>query len=343
MPRSRQPVIGRPQVALGLPRRPLFVGSYHRVSVKIPKGAGIAFDDLTFDVPDGPKAGIVSQSRDALFNPARPHFMLCAGFEPGTYVVEARVAATNQLVGQRKFVVDALWTIEDLGPTRWFTGIVGSYAAGSAWGGGPAGPQNVNVVPATGTRRIAILLVDTSTQRYTTNATDLQGHRDRWTNELVNGVTQGGVTRSARLFYREASYNNFDLSAQVFGPVQLPGTWDDYFNSDGTPKGTYFQACFTAGDGTINYNNFDTLLCVSQSVAGPPMSLPGPMPRSGTGVHTRRRRAARTTASSPCPTNGERPVTARSTRPSHTSSGTTSDSATSTRPPCREETLVAGR
>lgn len=271
MPRTRQPAPRRPKVSLGVPRRPLFVGSYHRIPVRISKGAGLTFDDLTFLTSDGAKAGIVSPSRDSLFNAERPHLMLCVGYEPGTYVLEARVAATNQVVAKSKFVVDALWQEEELGPTRWFTGIVGNYSAGAAWGGGPGGPQNVNTIPASGTRRIAILLVDTSSERFTTNATDLQGHRDRWLNEVVNGVTQGGVTRSTRLFYREVSYNNFDLSAQVFGPVELPGTWDDYFNLDGSPKGTYYQACFTAGDGVINYNNFDTLLCVSQSVTGPPM------------------------------------------------------------------------
>ena len=66
------------------------------------------------------------------------------------------------------------------------------------------------------------------------------------------------------------SYNNFDLSGDVFGPVSLPGTFDDYFNSDGSPKSTFHQACFTAGDGVVDCNNFDTLLCVSQQVDGPP-------------------------------------------------------------------------
>ena len=276
MPRARKQAQQPAKVRLGVPRKRLFVGSYHRIPVRIGQGAGISFDDLRFVVPDGAKAGIVSPSRDSSFNAARPHLMLCVGYEPGTYLLEARDKTTNQVVSQAKFAVDSLWPDEDLGPTRWFTGIVGDYSAGSAWGGGPGGVQNVNTIPATGTRRIAILLVDTSSERFTTNATDLQGHRDRWLDEVVNGVAQNGVTRSTRLFYREVSYNNFDLSAQVFGPVELSGTWDDYFNSDGSPKGGYYQACFTAGDGVINYNNFDTLLCVSQSVTGPPMKSAWP-------------------------------------------------------------------
>lgn len=269
-----QPTAARQRVAFGLPRLPLFVGSYHRIPVKI--GGRLNFDDLKFVVRGGAKGGIISPSRDPQFNVERPHIMLCIGYEPGTYVLQARMAGTNQIVGEAKFAVDALWLDEDLGPSRWFTGTPKNQAAGSAWGGGPAGPQNVATIPASGTRRIAVLLVDTSTQRFTTNATTVQGHRDRWMNEIISGVTQNGTTRSARAFYREVSFNNFDLSAQVFGPVELPGSFDDYFNSDGTPKGGYFQACFTAGDGLINYNNFDTLLCVSQSVTGPPMKAAWP-------------------------------------------------------------------
>jgi M6 family metalloprotease-like protein len=230
----------------------------------------LTFDDLTFVVQDGAKAAIVSPSRDRTFDEKKPHVMLCIGWEPGTYLLEARDPADN-VVGKAKFRVNSLWRREDLGPSKWFTGIVGSYSAGAAWGGGPAGPQNAATIPASGTRRIAILLVDTSSQRFTTDATALQGHRDRWLDEVFDGVVGGGVTRSSRLFYREASYNGFDLSAQVFGPVELSGTWTSYFNSDGSPKGGFYQACFTAGDGLIDYDDFDTLLCVSQSVTGPPM------------------------------------------------------------------------
>lgn len=261
------------KVDFSFPKKPLFVGSYHRIPVRT---SGVAFDDIKFVVPDGTKAAIISPSREKNFELERPNIMLCVGHEPGTYIVEARRASTNALLGEAKFTSDALWRDEDAGPTKWFSGITQGYSAGAAWGGGPVGPQNVNTAPALGTRRIAVLLVDTSSQRYTSDAATLQGFRDLWMNELINGVTVGGVTRSARQFYREVSYNNFDLSAQVFGPVQLPGSFDDYFNGDGSPKGTFYQACFTAGDGVINYNNFDTLLCVSQHVDGPPVKSAWP-------------------------------------------------------------------
>ena len=263
-PRDPFRPVKRPKlpVTFTLPRQPLYVGSYYRVLVK----TTLDMDELDFIVPEGPAGGLVSPSRDKFYQAKRPHLMLCVGYEPGTYRLQAIRRSTGRLVGEGKFEVTALWADEDAGPPLWFTGEVKAYATGAAWGGGPAGPQNASVSPATGTRRLAILLVDTTSQRFTSDATTLQDHRDRWMNETINGVTQGGVTRSVRAFVREASYNTFDISAQVFGPAQLPGAWTDYFNADGSPKGGYYQACFTAGDSLIDYNNFDSLVCVSQQV-----------------------------------------------------------------------------
>lgn len=266
---ARRPGVGilRPRVSLKMPAGDLFVGSYHRIRVMLPASGSPKFDQLAFEIPDGPKAGLVSPSRDAKFDPAKPHIMLLVGYAPGKYELRVKNAATSAVLATYTFTSTVLWANEDLGPSKWFTGNALPATAGSAWGGGAAGVQNFNVHPAAGTRRIAILFVDTKTQRYTTNATDMQAFRDNWMNALVNGVTDaGGVTRSARLYYRELSGNRFDLSAQAFGPVQLDGEHDDFFNADGTPKGNYFTACFAAGDSLINYNNFDTLLCVEQQV-----------------------------------------------------------------------------
>jgi M6 family metalloprotease-like protein len=274
----------RPKIAVGLPKGPLFVGSFHRVPVKL--GTGVSFDDLEFIVPDGPKGGLVSPSRDRAFDPKRPHFMLLVGYEPGTWRLDVRHRPSNTVIWSGKFDVDALWRDTKSGPPIWFTGTPGGYAAGAAWGGGGAGPQNVNVVPASGTRRIAVLLVDTSDQRYSTDAPTVQGFRDRWMDELIDGVVDGGVTRSVRQYFREVSYNTFDISAQVFGPVQLPGDWDDYFVLDAggnwAPAAGYWQACVTAGDGLIDYTQFDTLACISQQVDGPPVQRAWPYANGGT-------------------------------------------------------------
>lgn len=245
----------------------LFVGAYTPVKVKIDPASGLSFEDLEFVVPDGIEAGLISMARGPGFDPVeQPQVMLLAGSQPGTYWVEAREQGSGAVAGTLEYEVTDLWEGKEVGPPLWFSGEQAPHPAGSAWGGGAPGPQNINVLPARGTRRLAILFVDTSSQRYTSDATVMERHRARWLDEVVRGVSSGGVARSSAAWYREVSYGSFDLSAQAFGPVRLPGTFASYFNADGTPKGSFPQACITAGDSLIDYRQFDTIVCVSQSV-----------------------------------------------------------------------------
>lgn len=253
-------------VKLRVRRRRMFVGSYAPIRVEIDPFSGLTMDDLMFIVDRGPAGGIVSMSRESSFDPQHPEVMLLAGFQPGAYLLQAFEKANGTMLGQVRFTLSTQWEREMVGPSRWFGGRNEIRAASSAWGGGPAGAQNLNVVPAIGVRRVAVLLVDTASERFTTDAAALQGHRDRWMSEVMNGVTTGGVTRSVAHFFREVSYGNFDVSAQVFGPVSLSTSWEDNFKSDGSPKGAFYQACITAGDSLINYGQFDTVVCVTQSV-----------------------------------------------------------------------------
>jgi M6 family metalloprotease-like protein len=252
-------------VELTIEQETLFVGAFTPVEVAIDSSSGLTIDDLEFAVTTGLAGGLVSTAREVKPDPERrPRVMLLAGYEPGTHVLE--VSAGGSVVSEAKFEVIGTWNDDKAGPPLWFSGRPDSDLAGAAWGGGPNGPQNISISPQLGTRRIAILLVDTSSQRYTTDGPTLQGHRDRWMNELINGVTASGQTRSTRAFYQEVSFGGLDISAQVFGPVSLTNDWDTYFNTDGTPKGSYFQAAITAGDGLIDYSQTDTVLCVAQSV-----------------------------------------------------------------------------
>jgi len=266
-------------VILETPGDSLFIGSYVKVPVLINPNSGLNMEDLSFTIPEGPKGGIVSLSRDRDFNPDRPDIMLCAGYEPGMYTLQALNNST--IVGEAKFNVTDLWEDDLAGPSLCFEGAAEGFTAGSAWGGGPSGPQNINVHPALGTRRVAILLVDTSSLRFTPS--DAGNARNRWDNETFKGVTTGGVTRSVRQYYQEASYGKFDISGEVFGPVNLSGNWDNYFNATtGAPKAGFDQECITAGDSLINYNNFDSVVCVSLSVAGPPAKSAWPYAWGGT-------------------------------------------------------------
>jgi M6 family metalloprotease-like protein len=251
-------------VELLLTEQELFVGSFTELTIDIDPASGLTLDDLEFVVPSGLAGGLVSLSRDAGFTPKRPVLMLLAGHEPGDHAVEALASGT--LVGETRYRILDTWDDDTQGPPLWFGGTPDARLAGAAWGGGPSGPQNVATVPALGTRRVAVLFVDTLSQRYPTDAATMQGHRDRWMNELVNGVPVAGQTRSTAAFYREVSYNQFDLTAATFGPVSLSGDFATYFEADNTPKGSFFQAAITAGDGLINYTLFDTVVCVTPTV-----------------------------------------------------------------------------
>ena len=74
---SKENNVAVPARPAGRPQHPAsaaIVGPYHRIPVKI--GGRLRFDDLKFVIPDGAKGGIVSPSRDRLFNVERPHVML---------------------------------------------------------------------------------------------------------------------------------------------------------------------------------------------------------------------------------------------------------------------------
>ncbi len=340
-------------VVLRLRPRSLFVGSFADLKVEIDPNAGLSIDDLRFEVPSGLAGGLVSTARGPGFDPKSPTHLLLAGFEPGTHVVQAIERASNTVLAELKFRVLGTWRGKTRGPRLWFSGRPRSQLAGSAWGGGPAGPQNVATVPATGTRRIAVLFVDTSTQRYTTNATTMQGIRDRWMNEIINGVTVGTQTRSVRQFFREMAYStitpspngaNFDISAQTFGPSRSPNNFDSYFNADGSPMGSYYQACITAGDSLINYTQFDTVLCVSQSAGRRRGSL-GRTRASGGGARTRPGTATSTSGVISMPFDWDTVDASRARDPRdlcRTSLATTSASAISTRRRSPAGTPVAG-
>jgi M6 family metalloprotease-like protein len=253
-------------IILKLKHKNLFVGSYTPLEVEIDSASGLTIDDLEFKINSGLAGGVVSLSRGRDFDLKRPVLMLLAGHQPNTHLIEVFDRNNGNTVGDLKYRVVGTWRRRKQGPPLWFSGEPDARLAGAAWGGGAAGPQNVSTIPAFGTRRIAILFVDTSSQRYSSDPTIMQGHRARWLDEIINGVPAGSQTRSSRQFYQEISYGNFDLSAQVFGPVSLSADHDTYFNADGTPRGSFFQAALTAGDSLISYNNFDTILCVTPTV-----------------------------------------------------------------------------
>ncbi|HWV37235.1 MAG TPA: hypothetical protein VN033_02045 [Vulgatibacter sp.] len=117
---SEPPEIGRHRRYLGelvtmQVREPkVHVGSFSYVDVSIDSGSGLKFDELSFQVVE-PEGGFVSQSKDFSFEPARPTFLLAAGWRPGTYSLEA-ISGADDLVGTASYEVTLEWDDPDLGP-----------------------------------------------------------------------------------------------------------------------------------------------------------------------------------------------------------------------------------
>lgn len=275
-------------IQIELPKAPLYVGSYQRMAIDVGH-SGIAFDDLAFMVQGGRAAGAISPSRDATFNPAKPQIMLLAGYKPGRYRLQAIYQPTGATVGEIKYELTNDWHDDAQGPSKWFTGILPAYSAAPTWGGGATGtPQNFNTIPALGTKNVAVLFVDTSDQRYTTDAPTLANFRTRWAQNLHDGIVGAdGVARSVRRFYQEVSYNSLglggmDVAATVFpNVVSLSGPWTDYFQTDSNnrwqAKNEFINQCVTAAGDGVNLTGFDMIVCVSQSPGtGSPVKVAWP-------------------------------------------------------------------
>lgn len=262
-------------VILQTPTEPLFVGSYIKVPVIIDRRTGLTINDLDFNIPAGSKGGLISLSHDKKFDPANPDIMLLAGYEPGVYQLQAIQRSSGSVLANAEFSVTTRWSNDQEGPSIWVTGdFVLPGISGGTWGGGsPTDPENYDVTPVKGKRNLAVLFLDTSSQRY--NPNEVQGIQNLWEDITYNGQVISGKTVSVAHYYREVSYDQLDITGQVFGPVNLPDAWDDYFNfgknigindSLWEPKGHFWQACVTAGDPLINYKDFQHLVCVVRSV-----------------------------------------------------------------------------
>lgn len=254
-------------VELTLPRRRLFVGSYASVQVKIDPASGLGADDLAYEV-SSPGAGLVSRARGPKYDPAAPKVMLLAGHELGKHELRVVDKNTGNVVGSTDFALTDRWDRKKTsGPSFWFSSNQDiSHPLGGAWGGGPSSPQNTRPTPVSGTWRVALVFVDTSSARYPTAQADRDALRDLWTDELTDGVLDNGKLRSVRTFFEEASYGNLSLSVSSFGPYNLTGAWSDYFADNGGFKGTLVDATIAAADPDLDFRNFDSVLMVSPPV-----------------------------------------------------------------------------
>ena len=202
-----------------------FIGSYQRIVVDLGT-TGYALDDLDFAISDGDAGGQFSFSRDDLSAPNE--VMLLVGYEPGLHTIDAIHRATATKVGTLDVTTIDTWTVPE-SPAHWLSGPVGDFRTGYTWGGGGATPQNVDVIPQSGSRGIAILLVDVSDARYPTAS--VATVRSNWSDSAV------GSTNSARLFYEEVSHGTFTLALQgtSLPLASINDTWAGQFDTMPSP------------------------------------------------------------------------------------------------------------
>ncbi|MEJ2868920.1 CARDB domain-containing protein [Actinomycetospora sp. OC33-EN08] len=232
-----------PRPVLAPPDQALFVGSWVPLRYDL-AGTGLTPSDVTFVVPDGSVAGLVSHTT---FSPAlggAPVPMLVAGGLLGQFRVDMQEVGSGTVLASAAFEVTDHWRDPDHGPSQMLVGESGPRPAGD-WGGGPATPQNIATLPHTGTWRTAVLLVDTADGRYP--GASLTQERTRILGEVQDGVTFSGTTRSARHYYEEnsgwdpATNAGLTIAAhgdQVHGPVSLPDGWGSYFAQGKDAAGT---------------------------------------------------------------------------------------------------------
>jgi len=266
-------------VELVLADRVLFVGSFHPVEVKIDPASGLTMDDLAFEIPAGPLAGEISLSRERDNTDPR-QVMLLVGPRPGKYDLRVLRKTKGEELDRLSYEVTTSWQDPADGPGVSFTGAVEEPAVGSAWGGGPSTPQNLDVMPQSGTWRVAIVLVDTDTVRYT--GAEAAAVRAKYLDAAVNGVTgTDGVTRSVARWYSEVSYGAFTISARAFGPYPLAGPLTDYiawndprpYAWNGNVQPGFWRACVAAADDEIDYAQFDSVVFVSRSDDRDPLDV----------------------------------------------------------------------
>lgn len=223
-------------VLLTLDPKPLFIGGYAPVHVDT-TGSGLTFEDLVLSVDDK-NLGAMSPSRDDTFDRDNPFFLLAGGWRTGSGVVVAKKALTGEIVGKAAFDITDAWDRHDEGPTFAVTGRCDAPVVRPAWGGGDAGPQNIEVFKAPKEWRIAIVLVDTSTNRYPGTGAELTQIQTDWLNAMAVGVSVGGITTSVIEYFKEVSYGKLEMSLAgnaITGPVHAPGDWDTYFEVETEP------------------------------------------------------------------------------------------------------------
>lgn len=239
-------------LAIRVPVGPMSVGGYAHVEVDL-AAAGLTRGDVEVVVEEG--AGFVSAGREP-DGAGGARFALCAGPQPGEYHVSVLRSLDGTVLGRRRFRTTARWYDDEVGPPVVVTGARQLFARGS-WGGGPTGPQNVNVHAAPETWRVLTAFVDLNDQRYGASIA---------TETATFDAALFGPGPCVRTWYEETSLHDtagpaiprgttIDRSSLgVLGPLHLDLGWGDAFDPGDPgdvwrgwdPKESFFEACADA-------------------------------------------------------------------------------------------------
>jgi hypothetical protein len=265
-------------IALALPPGPVFVGGYTRAEVDL-ISAGVGRNDVEFVVEEGPEFGFCSAGIEPPAPTGWARVIVGAGPYPGQYHVACRRLVDGQTLARVRFRVTSHWPDDDIGPGVALTGKQQVFAHGS-WGGGPNGPQNVNVLAAPEAWRVLMVLVELRDRSFGANA---GGRRAAWADVLVGA-------KSVQTYYEEMSLfsdapappiphgTTIRLAADtVLGPIRIDAGWGDAFEPKGkddiwagwSPKTTFYQECTNAlCDALADQGTGDTILPSCDAGAG---------------------------------------------------------------------------
>ena len=214
-------------ISAGLTRRSLFVGDYAPIKVTIDPMSGLTVDDFDFVVPDGALPAVSYPSLGARDSrrPSRPRSCWSARSPAST--------SCRSSSGRRRRSSTSSSPHHDSveRPARWPGRVVQRVAAGASRRVGVGWrahrPTERRDDPCTRHAPGRGLV-----RRYLQPAVHDERNRHagdpRPLDERIDERRDRRRTNSQRAleFYQEVSYGNLDLSASVFGPVQLSGNFD---------------------------------------------------------------------------------------------------------------------
>lgn len=196
--------------------------------------AGLSPDGVGWRIEEGTFAGSISVARPVTQSAGKYEHRVLAGPGASEFQVTAFARSAGTVLATRRFRVIRHWPDSERGPPMCITGAQTVWAK-PGWGGGPAGPQNINAHPAPEELRVAVAVFRT---KGATSAVNAPGRVAQLKADMI------GSGLSVKTYYEEVSYRATPASPnpahpkgtavtllgdQVFGPIDVDYAWADLF------------------------------------------------------------------------------------------------------------------